>query len=359
MVNRSMYRKILVATFFIFQALATNAESTVATDEKSSECAKVSAETCSLSLRLGRGINMGGMLESPVEGDWGTRLDPKYIDIVTAAFSTVRVPVRWSNHASKDAAAVLDPFFLKRVTNAVDALLNRGAYVIVDMHHYQQLMGLKRQNKEFDVDESVVEERFLNIWKQLALHFKGRSNKLIFELLNEPVGKLDERAWNKLLLKAIAVVRETNPDRVVMIGPVGWGHPKALSSLVVPVDKNIIVTFHTYDPFNFTHQGATYLPMNLPLGVQCCDGIQKQQISSSIKIAKSWSVKNGYPVYLGEFGVMKLADEKSRANYARYVRDEAESNRISWAYWDFANAFGIYNPVSGEWIESMRASLLD
>jgi len=322
-------------------------------------CARVTPQTCALAKAMGRGINMAGMLESPEEGDWGTRLDPAYVDLVAGKFSTVRIPVRWSNHASPDAAAVLEETFLNRVTSAVDAFLAKDMHVIIDVHHYQQLFGEKRQNKEFAVEDSVVETRLINIWRQLGKHFKARPGKLVFELLNEPAGKLKAAEWSALMPKLLAAVRESNPDRTVMIESVEWAHPKALSTLTIPDDRNLIVGIHTYDPFNFTHQGVTYLPMKLPVGVTCCDDSQKAQISAPLRAASAWSQQNGYPIYLGEFGVMKAADATSRASYARAVRNEAERLGISWAYWDFANAFGIYQPRQKEWIEAMRAALLD
>jgi endoglucanase len=330
-----------------------------ATSMPPASCAKVSAKTCALAQSLGRGINMAGMLESPMEGDWGTRLDPAYVDLVADKFDTVRIPVRWTNHASPDAAAILDDTFLNRVTSAVDAFLARGMHVIIDMHHYQQLFGEKLQNKEFAVDESVVEIRLINIWRQLGAHFKNRPNKLIFELLNEPAGKVTASDWNNLMPKLLAAVRESNPDRTVMIESTEWAHPKALNTLKIPNDRHLIVAIHTYDPFNFTHQGVDYLPINLPAGVTCCDDKQKLQITAPLQSAKAWSVKNGYPIYLGEFGVRKNADDASRAAYTRTARVEAERLGIPWAYWDFANVFGIYKPKSKEWIEPMVKALLN
>src|SRR6476661_10935376 len=102
-------------------------------------CASVTPQTCAIAQELGRGINMGNMLDAPREGDWGVKLEPAYIDKAAGAFTTVRLPVRWSNHAAPTADATLDEAFAKRVDQAVDALLARGVYVILDVHHYSQL----------------------------------------------------------------------------------------------------------------------------------------------------------------------------------------------------------------------------
>jgi endoglucanase len=299
------------------------------------------------------------MLEAPKEGDWEVRLEPRFIDLVTKDFNNVRVPVRWSNHASPDGAAVIDVFFANRVDGVVDSLLKKNVYVILNMHHYNQIFGDQLHKGEFEVAPEVVEKRFVNMWRQIAVRYKNRSPKLIFELLNEPHGTLDSDKWNRLFAETLAAVREVDPKRIVMGGPTYWNAPKDLSKLKLPKDQNLIVQFHSYLPFNFTHQGVTWLPMNLPLGVTCCDVKQRSEIASDIELANQWSRAAGYPVYLGEFGAIKEGDNKSRAEYARFVRETAESKGISWAYWEFASGFGIFDPNTSTWNPQMRRALLD
>src|SRR5690349_22360861 len=53
---------------------------------------------------LGRGVNYGNMLEAPREGDWGLSVREEFIDATAGAgFASVRLPVRWSNHAAATA----------------------------------------------------------------------------------------------------------------------------------------------------------------------------------------------------------------------------------------------------------------
>src|SRR5439155_25892898 len=68
---------------------------------------------------------------------------------------------------------------------------------------------------------------------------------------------LDWKNWNALFAELLGIVRQTNPTRIVVVGPTGWNNFKALPSLFnLPADPNLLVTFHYYDPFHFTHQGA-------------------------------------------------------------------------------------------------------
>jgi endoglucanase len=228
------------------------------------------------------------------------------------------------------------------------------------VHHYTQITGDSQHPNEFAVDPSVVETRLVNIWRQLATRYKDRSPKLIFELLNEPHGKLNGEPWNTLSAKLLAVVRASNPKRVVIIGPGEWNGIPELPKLRLPADRNLIVAVHNYDPFPFTHQGADWLPQKFPVGVACCDASQRKQIADALDAARRWNQSSGYPVYLGEFGTIEHVDMASRANYARAVREEAEKRGIGWTYWELASpSFGMYSPKTGTWHEPIRKALLE
>ena len=323
-------------------------------------CHAVSQAACTAAHAMGRGINLGNMLEAPREGDWGVRLEPAYIDLAARHFRTVRLPVRWSNHAAPTADARIDETFARRVDGAVDALLARGVYVILNVHHYTQLTGGTLHPKEFAVDPAVVEERLVNLWKQIARRYRDRSPRLMFELLNEPHGDLDGEPWNRLAARTLAAVRTSNPTRIVLIGPGDWNHPRALPRLRLPRDRHLIVAIHSYDPFDFTHQGVTWRPDPLPAGVTCCDKTQRAKVVEALDAALRWNRAHGVPMHLGEFGAYQAGDLASRAAYARLVRDEAERRGLGWSWWELASDFsGAYSPEKRAWVEPLRRALLD
>ena len=352
-------KRSLAALLTACLALALPSTGAWAQPKPRQNCASVTPETCNVAHALGRGVNLGNMLDAPREGDWGSKLGPAFIDKAAASFSTVRLPVRWSNHAAPTADATIDEGFARRVDGIVDALLAKGVYVILDLHHYTQLSGDAQHPNEFAVDASVAEPRLLNLWRQIAARYKDRPPKLLFELFNEPHGKLNGEAWNTLAARTLAVVRQTNPNRIVLIGPGEWNGIPELPKLRLPADRNIIVSIHNYDPFNFTHQGVDYLPQHFPVGTPCCDAAQRKQIADALEAARRWNQASGYPVHLGEFGTSDETDVASRANYARVARDEAEKRGIGWAYWNFVPPFGLYQPKTGTWIEPIRKALLD
>lgn len=322
-------------------------------------CAAVTAQTCATAQALGRGVNLGNMLDAPREGDWGVRLQPAYIDQIADAFRTVRVPVRWSNHAATTADATLDEAFARRVDEVVDASLAKGLYVILDLHHYSQLAGSPLHPNEKEVDPAVLDTRLINMWRQIAQRYANRPPRLLFELLNEPHGRLNGEVWNALAPKVLAAVRASNPTRTVLIGPGEWNNPNELKRLRVPPDRNIIVAIHNFEPFSFTHQGVEHLAKPPPTGTRCCDAAQRRAIAEPLDTALQWSRVHGYPLHLGEFGSYEKADLASREAYTRIVRDEAERRGIPWAVWEFASSFGVWSPAEGDWIAPLRRALLD
>jgi endoglucanase len=300
---------------------------------------------------LGNGINFGNMLEAPSEGAWGLKVEPEFVQLfgpAPALSSAVRLPVRWSNHASADTSAVIDAAFMTRVETIVNQLLARGVTVVLNMHHYHQLDGDAVEAGEVAVAADVVQLRFLAMWRQIAERFAAAGPSLVFELYNEPHNKL-EADWNTLASRALRVVRASNPNRVVMIGPVQWNSPYALSKLQLPADANLVLTVHHYEPFSFTHQGAEWISPVPATGVDCCDTTQLARIREGLDLAAAAAKSTGYPVVVGEFGAYSKAPAAARLRYLQAMRAEMASRQLPWMYWELASGFGLYDPVAHAW----------
>lgn len=318
-----------------------------------------SAAAMNIAKALGRGINFGNMLDAPNEGDWGIRLeDDFFAKTKEAGFTSVRLPVRWSNHADIKTPYLIDSTFASRVDALVAQGLGTGLYVILDMHHYRQLDGDALDAGERKVDDAILEERFLALWEQIASRHKDKSDKLVFEIYNEPHGRLSSDKWNDLAARAVDVIRKSNPTRSIIIGPVQWNSASELKNLRLPNDANLIATVHNYEPFTFTHQGAEWATPPMPTGITCCSAAQKNQLINPLDTAKLWSDANHYPVFLGEFGAYNKADMASRVIFTRLMRDEAEKRTMSWAYWEFGAGFGVYDPVAKVWRAELKNALL-
>jgi hypothetical protein len=209
---------------------------------------------------LGVGVNLGNALEAPREGDWGLTLQADYFELIAdAGFAHVRVPIKFSAYADVAPPYTIpdaDPTvpnassLWERVDWVIDQAEANGLYVIVDLHHYDELHE----------DPAAHRDRYLAIWDQIATRYADAGPLVLFELLNEPNGAFDAepQLLNDLLADAIAVVRATNPTRPVLVGPGAYNGIGALDELALPADPNLIVSVHFYDPFPFTHQGAEW-----------------------------------------------------------------------------------------------------
>ncbi len=305
------------------------------------------------SLSLRRGVNFGNMLEAPIEGQWGLTVHEEYFDgVKEAGFDFVRLPVRWSTHAEKSAPYTIDPKFFARVDQVVNWALKRDLAIIVDFHHYEEMMPDPRGNKA----------RYLGIWKQVAEHYQDYPSNVLFELLNEPNDKLDAPLWNQYALESLSLIRETNPTRDVIIGPVNWNAYDWVSTLDLPQDEHIIVTFHYYLPFQFTHQGAEWVGAESQkwLGATWeATEVEKAEITNHFNIAADWAERRGnVRVLLGEFGAYSKGDMASRVRWTEFVRSEAERHGFAWAYWEFGSGFGIYDPYAKVWREDLLKALI-
>lgn len=312
--------------------------------------------------RLARSVNMGNMLEaSPREGDWGLRLTESYFTLArSAGFLTVRVPIRFSNYAALTPPYTLSDSILTRVQELVTQARAHDLNIVLDLHHYRQISGEPLDPGEPQVAASLVEDRLVEMWRQIAVRFRDEpNNSVMFELLNEPNGTMTPARWNALLPRVLAAVRQSNPDRIVIVGPTSWNDASALGGLSLPDDPRLVVTIHSYAPTRFTFQGADWIgPDALTwLGTGCCTTAQIAEMNEPLNVAKLWAGSR-WPIWVGEFGSYSAAVMSSRVQYTRIMRDAIEAHGFGWAYWELAAGFGIYDPGTGTWRTALQEALL-
>lgn len=201
-------------------------------------------------LQLGRTVTMGNTLEAPREGDWGFVIQPEYFDLIRdAGFRAVRIPIRWSAHAGQAEPFAIEPAFTSRIDEVAGWAIERGLAVILNIHHYEEMA----------VDPRGQELRLQALWRQIAGHFAAAPDHVFFELLNEPNGACDTNLWGQIAARLIPIIRQSNPTRPLILGGGHWNSCEQLPLLTLPNDPGLIATFHYYNPFQFTHQGAEWM----------------------------------------------------------------------------------------------------
>lgn len=290
------------------------------------------------SFPLGACINLGNALDAPREGDWGPPITEADLDWIAAqGFGTLRLPVRFSAHWDTAIA----PAFLARVDSVIAAARMRGLRVILDLHHFDALM----------VDPVGQAPVFRAIWTELARHYAGHDDGLIFELLNEPRDALEGATLHALYTDVLPVIRASNPDRWIILGGGNSNDPNALAGLPV-VDDRIALSFHYYAPYPFTHQQADWIATWFPPS-----SWGSPADIAAVETAFAALPQVNAPLFMGEFGVTERADPVSRALWTRTVRQAAEARGIAWCHWAYRAGFGIVTPEGPGWQAGMQDAL--
>ncbi|MEN8157760.1 MAG: cellulase family glycosylhydrolase [Bacteroidota bacterium] len=286
---------------------------------------------------MGRGTNMGNTLEPPTEGGWNNPpAEEYYFDAyVEAGYKTVRVPVRWDQHTGVDSPYTIDTAWLDRVEEVVEWGLSRDLFVIINAHHDNWI-------KENYGDEAV-RARFDSIWNQVSRRFKGKPEKLFFEILNEPRththNGLTQAEIDELNQRILGIIRKDHPTRIVLYSGKGWSSASDMMAAAIPDDPYIIATYHSYDPWDFAGEG------NGTWGTTA----DRNAIRNTFAQVRSWADQNNMEVLLGEFGAMEECDYNSRMiHYATYVEGCLENN-FAFAVWDDGGWYEVLQRADTAW----------
>ena len=300
--------------------------------------------------RLGRGVNIIGY--DPLwQSRAKARMQDKHFRLIReAGFDHVRINLHPFSHMGDAPDYAISPAWLETLDWALAQALEANLLVILDLHEF---IAMGR-------DPAGLKPRFLATWVQLASRYSGYPDTVLFELLNEPNGALTPALWNQLLLEPYDIVRRTNPERTLILGPGFWNGIDHLHELELPeVDRNIIVTVHYYHPMPFTHQGAPWVEHWHQTGVPWLGTAEERQaIVRDLGSVQVWAEQHNRPILLGEFGAYDKADMASRVRYTSFIAREAERLGWSWSYWQFDSDFVVYDIDRDGWVTPILNALI-
>jgi endoglucanase len=320
-----------------------------------------------------RGTNISHWLsQSDARGDerknYFTEKDVKYL--ASLGFDHLRIPVDevqlWLENGQKDE----EGFSL--LLDALNWCKAHKLKVVVDLH----ILRSHHFNEKVKPlwTQPAAQERFFQCWRDLSeALIKYPVEDVAYELMNEPVAD-DPEDWNKLVEKAVIIIRKTEPKRKIVIGSNLWQSPDTFDKLRIPPnDKNIILSFHMYEPFLLTHHTASWTnikdykgPVNYPGVIVKEEDIKnlpdtlrneilenktnytietiREHFAKPIAVAKQY----GLPLYCGEWGCLHTVPDAARLQWYRDVKSVLEENNIAWATWDYKGGFGIINKENKE-----------
>lgn len=322
---------------------------------------------------LGKGTNLAHWLsQSNSRGEkraeFITENDIKFI--ASLGFNHVRLPI--DEEQMWDTLGVRHDEAFDLMDSCIVWCMRNNLSVIVDLHI---LRSHHFNHAEKPLWTEVKEqERFLDMWRDLseALH-NYPLNVLAYEMMNEAVADNHED-WNQLLKKCFNVIREKEPQRLVVIGSNMWQSVNTFNELKVPEnDPNIILSFHLYEPFLLTHYKASWTNIKEYEGPVHYPGIILTEEEVSIlpekqkAIGEGWIGKEfnqekleemiqqplikakelGLKLYCGEFGAVSDAPQEDRLRWYSDIVAVFEENEIGWANWNYkSREFGLLNSRS-------------
>jgi aryl-phospho-beta-D-glucosidase BglC (GH1 family) len=333
------------------------------------------------------GWNLGNSLDA-VGGEtaWGNPpARPELLkNVAKAGFGLVRIPVTWTSHMGPGPDFVIEPAWLGRVAEVVDYARAAGLYAVINIHHdgadgnkASQWIALKDEAGNItDANNAQVKARFVAVWKQIAKHFAGYGEELLFESMNEVhdgYGPPNPRYFpiiNDLNQEFVNVVRGSggNNDKRHLIVPGYNTHiDHTVAGFKLPVDtvpNRLVLAVHFYDPYLFslmakTHTWGKASPAPDNWG-------QEEFVVGQFDKLKTTYIDKGIPVFLGEYGAVNQAGyEDYRRYYMEYVTKVAVDRRVLPVYWDNGaqgageDKFALFDRASGEvlqpkLVEAMR-----
>ncbi|MBO5826543.1 MAG: glycoside hydrolase family 5 protein [Treponema sp.] len=290
--------------------------------------------------------------------------------------NTIRIPISWHNHL-EDENYTISRAWMGRIQQIVDWACEEDMYVIINIHHDNY--DSKKKNfgfgKGFYPTEECKDEslKFLtSVWRQVSETFKDYSDKLIFEVLNEPRLQGDKHEWNyypscasckeamnvlmefnQACLDTIRASGGNNANRLVMIPSLAASPDHALhADFKLPVDSaenGLAVSVHMYTPYQFA--------MGVPGGEVFTES-HKGNLTSYFNRLNEKFISKGIPVVIGEMGATNKDNLEDRAAWFGFFVQRARKYGMTACVWDNGVAepsktesekYGYYNRLRQEW----------
>jgi aryl-phospho-beta-D-glucosidase BglC (GH1 family) len=260
--------------------------------------------------------------------------------------------------------------FMEELDAIIKLAVEQKLAVVIDIHPQSRYKQSLLQG-----DEPV--KRFAMLWRSLATHFASFDpNYVFFEIMNEPE-QPDTYRWQGIQSFVADQIRSVAPDHTIIACGARWSGLEDLLPLQPLALPNIIYTFHDYEPFAFTHQGATWTdpavqplrnvpypstPENIANNLEQEPTLAGQffvqqyglarwdahRIDVTLSFAERWTQLHHAPVYVGEFGVHRpYADPAARAQWLKDMRTMLEKHHLGWAMWDYQDNFGAVTKKDG------------
>ncbi|MCQ2250715.1 MAG: glycoside hydrolase family 5 protein [Bacteroidales bacterium] len=338
--------------------------------------------------KIKRGTNVSHWLsQSKERGDERRNhiQEDDFYRLDSLGFDHVRLPIDEEQLWDENGTKIPEAWGL--LNNALDWARKYNLRTIVDLHiiraHYFNAVNEGASNTLFT--DSVAQQGLINLWYQLSDVLKDRDvDWVAYEFMNEPVAEEHEQ-WNQLVAKVHKALREREPNRTLVIGSNRWQGHETFKFLKVPEgDKNIILSFHYYNPMILTHYGAWWTPtwpykgkVSYPGVLISADDYKAapdsikplieqytttewnrekihEQMKDAIEVAKSY----GLQLFCGEWGVFEPVDRDLAYAWTKDMLSVFDEFDVAWTTWCYDADFGFWDQKKHDFKDKKLAELL-
>jgi len=326
---------------------------TPASNQKSSSMKDLSAWEAQK--EMSPGINIGNTLENTTkwETGWGQPLITKnYIQaLADYGYKTVRLPVAWDTYAV-DGVIQKDKF--ERVNEVVDWIIEAGMYCVVNIHWDGGWIDSSWQEhfpETYATFSKEAEKKFVSYWTQIAQYFSGKSEKLIFEGLNEETNFTNEGSEiaayitltrvNQLFIDTVRKTGGNNAKRLLVVTGYKTDFMKTADpNYEMPSDtvaNKLFISVHYYTPWQFCgmDKDESWGKMKATWGA----GSDYSELEYLFDKMAQFSQENDCPVFLGEYNVVAKKESASRVRWLTAVTKAALDRNMIPVLWDTGSDF--------------------
>jgi aryl-phospho-beta-D-glucosidase BglC (GH1 family) len=202
-------------------------------------------------------------------------------------------------------------------------------------------------------ETEALQARTVDLWREIARRYAAEPVIAGYDLLNEPVVTKGVEQWRALAQRIATAIRQVDRAHPVIVERVNavagrWTNNAQMNFVTID-DPNVIYTFHFYEPFNFSHQGAAWVKAFADQDTFYPDPAQsafsRKGLAEALQPYLDWGAANDVPLYLGEFGVIRQAFEGDRGGllWVSDMLDLIERHGLAFTYHVYhEEAFGLY-----------------
>ncbi|HSH92868.1 MAG TPA: glycoside hydrolase family 5 protein [Roseimicrobium sp.] len=308
------------------------------------------------------GINIGNTFDSTGAWETGWGQPPVTKEFIQSlariGFKSVRLPVAWDTYA--DNGRITEKQF-KRIDEVVNWILEAGMFCVVNIHWDGGWIDSGNKEKFPDTYHTFskeAEKKFRSYWDQIARHYAGKNEKLLFEGLNEQTefeneGSM-EKAYatltrvNQLFIDTVRATGGNNARRILIVTGYATDFGKTChEDFQLPKDSvpgRLFISVHYYTPWLFVglDEDTSWGKVRHTWGSE----EDVKELNDLFDGMEAFSKRTNTPVYLGEFSMCSKKERALSLLWTTSVFHAALKRKMVPVFWDIGGMVSRHPPYA-------------